>query len=526
MTPLIAALLAFAPAPAPQVDLDWKWGVLGTTWRLRVEWPAPAPQVWFLVPSFSAGPTPLALFDPGDPRSLEVGLDLLGLTASGVLVGSDATVDFGLPVVPALLGLALHAQAFTVPGATTLVDELSPPVRVRLSSLGLSQYTLDPVPNPRRHHAALRLADGAIVLLGGNAPGGAPVSAIERFEPGDQTFAPAGLLAAPRARAAATELADGRVLLTGGLGTGDAVLDSAVLYDPVTQTTSPAPNLSAPRVFHSQVRLADGRVLVLGGSRQFTSGHPIGFPGSCTGPLVSSLELFDPATNSWSSGPNLPTARTFTAATRLLDGRVLITGGLARLAPGVTVTTAQALLYDPATNGLSVAAPLPTGRALHLQITAADGRGLVVGGGRIDVSTPSFMGSTSTLFYDLGSNAWSVGPPTPGIITCADIICTDRPTGSIFPPTMPPTPWPIWPSVVSYFAHGGLASLDLATGAATVQSAIFRMHGDYSAWATVGAALEVRPGSTFTQLDEYRFLIHGAAQGPGIDTTAELYTLQ
>jgi hypothetical protein len=77
-------------------------------------------------------------------------------------------------------------------------------------------------------------------------------------------------MATARGSHAAATLADGRVLVIGGLvpdNGGPATIDDATteIYDPASGTFSPGPDLTVARYNHSAVTLNDGRVLVIGG---------------------------------------------------------------------------------------------------------------------------------------------------------------------------------------------------------------------------------------------------------------------
>jgi hypothetical protein len=65
-------------------------------------------------------------------------------------------------------------------------------------------------------------------------------------------------------------------------------------------------------------------------------------------------------------------------ATRLLDGRVLVTGGVSLTAGGQSLTESE--IYDPATGSFSMTGSLHVGRRRHTATLLPDGRVLVVGG--------------------------------------------------------------------------------------------------------------------------------------------------
>ncbi|MFZ5482526.1 MAG: Kelch repeat-containing protein [Myxococcota bacterium] len=98
-------------------------------------------------------------------------------------------------------------------------------------------------------------------------------------------------------------LDDGRVLLAGGV-TADSVtwasqdylpaIDNAYVYDPRSGEWAAVGNLKVARAGHRMARLPDGRVLVAGGATNY---HPV----YGTNDAVSCLEVFDPATASFTS---------------------------------------------------------------------------------------------------------------------------------------------------------------------------------------------------------------------------------
>ena len=110
-------------------------------------------------------------------------------------------------------------------------------------------------------------------------------------------------------------LPDGKVLVAGGKGIRDRFLTSAELYDPASGTWTTTGSLAEKRGFHTATLLPDGKVLVAGGLIY---------------PYISlaSAELYDSATGTWSSTSSLANARGDHTATLLPNGKVLVAGGL------------------------------------------------------------------------------------------------------------------------------------------------------------------------------------------------------
>jgi len=149
----------------------------------------------------------------------------------------------------------------------------------------------------------------------------------------------------------ATALANGQILFAGGSADsyGEVGLTQATLYDPATGQFYEAGGLHQARSAHTTTLLKDGRVLITGGYNGEGS-------DSVTG-IFSSAELFDPETRTFSSVGEMTRHRDGHTATRLLDGRVLITGGrasFARWPPLPDDTSAELFVPD------NVAGKVPT----------------------------------------------------------------------------------------------------------------------------------------------------------------------
>jgi hypothetical protein len=215
-------------------------------------------------------------------------------------------------------GRVLVAGAGGVDGAGSASAELYDP------RTGTWTATPDMVER-HSYHAATLLPDGTVLVVGGTPT---PTSA-ELYDPRAGTWTATGPMMVGRWDAIATLLPDGTVLVTGD-GEGIA---SAERYDPRTESWTTTGTMIHARFSRTTATLlADGMVLVTGGLTAGLDGHE-----------YSAAELFDPRTGIWSGTADMGIARRSHTATLLLDGSVLVAGGI----PDDAYRTAE--LYEPGT---------------------------------------------------------------------------------------------------------------------------------------------------------------------------------
>jgi len=277
-------------------------------------------------------------------------------------------------------------------------------------------------------HATTVLLDGRVLFVGGQ-DGEDPatfrrgVPWVKAYDPVTDTWERWPDLGVPRWYPTVTRLPDGRLLVTGGGMPPDARrTDTAEIYDPARRVTTPTGRMLSPAEFGPSALLFDGRVLRSWwppqvwdpGTGAWHATGPFvqpdrGYPGHAPHSLVllpdgraaavgmvrpagvdpadlSMIELYDPASETWTMGATPATLRSFPEVLLLPDGRVLAAGGHKEVPdqPGETNQwgyTALADLYDPTSDRWRPLAPMPLPREYHaLTLLVPDGRVIVTAG--------------------------------------------------------------------------------------------------------------------------------------------------
>jgi hypothetical protein len=249
----------------------------------------------------------------------------------------------------------------------------------------------------RHHHAATLLPDGRVLITGGYhasdaiqltsegyGSAGEELASAEIYDPKTGKFSPTGAMTTARSSPTAISLADGRVLVMGGLNR-QASIPSAEVYDPASGKFSPTGSMPDARQGYSATLLSDGRVLISGGF--------IITPGRSAGQSdVTTAELYDPMTGQFTQTGAMIDPRHYATATRLANGSVLIAGGNTQEtnSPG---SLASAELYDPVSGKFSATGAMTTPREMHSATLLLDGRVLIVGGINITSANAEELGS-------------------------------------------------------------------------------------------------------------------------------------
>ena len=218
----------------------------------------------------------------------------------------------------------------------------------------------------RSGHTETMLSDGTVLIAGGRDNSSLKLATAEIYNPATGTFtATAGSMTNARDNHRAVRVMIGgleKVFMFGGLTAGNSTLNSVEIYDVATQTFSSGGTMLLARQVHAAVLLNTGKILVAGG---YTFG---------SGPTA---ELYDPATQSSTAtnGPMVLANRGNLAAVALANNNVLLTGGQSG------DIRAEAEIYDVASGTFTATgAPMASPRMWHTATLLADGSVLISGG--------------------------------------------------------------------------------------------------------------------------------------------------
>jgi N-acetylneuraminic acid mutarotase len=260
-----------------------------------------------------------------------------------------------------------------------------------------------------RGHEVATTPGGKVVLLGGQISrcgftGNLASSRVQVFDPVTN-----GLTELPPMRQArnffpVVSLPDGRIMVIGGRIGWNAQTNhldftsSVEVFDPRSNTWTELASMSVPRAYHTATLLNDGRVLVVGGADN------------------SATEVYDPRTNAWTTHASPFGIRYNHTATLLPSGDVLVAGGSDgnqhEYPEYYAISQANTAVFSARRNVWHAKAPLPAPRHFHTATLDPDGRVLVVGGVN-RFSMENGMVFRDMVAYDPRANAWSTSGALP-----------------------------------------------------------------------------------------------------------------
>lgn len=193
----------------------------------------------------------------------------------------------------------------------------------------------------------------------------------------------------PRTQSGFVLLNSGKVLIAGGISSGQQ-LSSVELFDPITKTWSFTGNLVIPQ----QVQTGPG-VVKFSDGKVLIGGHH--YNSQIQGSPITGI--YDPSTGIWSNAANINVPRVHAALLPLPGNKAILAGG----STGLSAWSNAAEIYDYATNTWTVANNLNVARQVSLDALAlTSGKVMLIGGGN-----SSGILNTSEI-YDPSTGNWTI----------------------------------------------------------------------------------------------------------------------
>ena len=306
-----------------------------------------------------------------------------------ILVGSSVSSAYASVVTgPLTGGLLLEAPASVgrigesadVENATTCTAQ------------NLFWSAIPSMPSMRIGHGSVMLGN-SLLVVGGYSATSTLQPVVNVFNVFSNTWSALKSIPTPRAHLGVAAV-NGKAYAIGGHLVNPLYqsVSAVEMYDPtlndwITKTAMP----SAQHNF-AYATGANNRIYVFGGET-YTTSVDVRWG-------INNVLEYDPVGDSWQSRAAMSSGRELAAAATGSDGKIYVTGGWARtgLSSGERLSSME--VFDPATNTWSVAAPMPQSRTSHMAFAYGDS--IVVVGGENDASA-----AQATVYeYVIATNMW------------------------------------------------------------------------------------------------------------------------
>ncbi len=232
---------------------------------------------------------------------------------------------------------------------------------------------------PRMGHRFLTLPDGSVLALGGQDLNGSGIVSMERYDPANDLWKPAGTLPFSTLQAAVLLPSSGKVLVASAAA-------ELQLYDPTTGTFASGGKFATLTRLEQLHVLLDGRLFASDGKR---------------------VEILQSETDVWRASTAASVDHAYGGSfTLMANGNILAAGG----APVANFTIADSEVFDPSLEKWTSVGRLATSRTNHASILLPNGKVLAVGGSTGSIAHYCGCGWTAvaqTELFDPVNGVWS-----------------------------------------------------------------------------------------------------------------------
>ena len=248
-----------------------------------------------------------------------------------------------------------------------------------------------------RYELSTCVVDGKIYVIGGAGPVYQALGTVEVYDPVTDTWKEKSEMPTAR-QGLSTSAVNGKIYAVGGAECISSscsqveTFSTVEEYDPATDTWTTKSPIPTERGWHS-ASVVDGKIYIIGGSQGYTPGYNYHH--------VLTVEVYDPATDTWSQKGDMPESRAYGSAS-VVDGKIYLIGGYLG---GQKVDE-----FDPATDTWKEKSEMPTSK-MGLSTSVLDGKIYATGGYSLYVNR--YPGETTVYVYDPAMDTWTTAPDMP-----------------------------------------------------------------------------------------------------------------
>ena len=249
------------------------------------------------------------------------------------------------------------------------------------------------IPTARWEHSTC-VVDGNIYAIGGAGPIYQALSTVEMYDPETDIWTEKSEMPTAR-QGLTTSVVDGKIYAIGGVDSASQgysqleIFTTVEEYDPETDTWTTKSPMPTARAWHS-ANVVDGKILIIGGEWEAK-------PGVATNHVLV-VEVYDPATDTWSQKGDMPKHRAG-GSSSVVDGKIYLFGG-----HGGAERVDE---YDPVTDSWTAKSEMPTARNA-LSTSVLNGKIYLIGGNY--PYRTSYKGIPIVDVYDAAKDTWTTAP--------------------------------------------------------------------------------------------------------------------
>jgi len=191
---------------------------------------------------------------------------------------------------------------------------------------------------------------------------------------------------------------DDKIYAIGGIYGIQSSYDNNEEYDPATNTWATKTAMPTPRGDFA-IAVFQDKIYTIGGSTR---------AGQWTTELTDVNEVYDPATDTWTTKTSMPIPKAGLSAS-VVNGKIYLIGGFTQSANGTRQTSKENLVYDPIADSWTTKTPIPTA-TLDYATAVVDDKIYVISGTSRAYSDNLI---NLTQIYDPKTDTWSQGAPIP-----------------------------------------------------------------------------------------------------------------